>query len=872
MVGEVDDALLQLLGRHLAVAHHHARVGHHALYHGLKRRQLVDAVVDEKHLSVARQLEVDGLGHHLVVERADGCEYGVAVGRRRGDGAKVARAHQRELQGARNGRGRHGERVHIHFELLQLLLHAHAKLLLLIDHQQAKVVEFHRFANQLVGAYHYVHLALGQIGQQLLHLLGLAGAGKVVHLHREVFEALLKRVVVLEGEHRGGHKHGGLLAVGGGLEGGANGDFGLAEAHVAAYQAVHGLVLFHVGLHGLRGLKLVGGVLVDERRLQLVLQVSVGRIGVTLFAAALGIELYEVAGNVFQLALGAALQFVPRARAEFAQARLHTLLAAVFRQLVQGVYRHEYYVAVEVGELYHLLARTVDGGAHQAAKLAYAVVLVHYVVAHLNLVEFLERQCKLARARLVALEVVFVEAVEYLVVGEHAQFQVVVHKSLVHGAQHGRERNLVASVVEYGAQAVDLPRAVAENSYVVAARHEVGERRAYQVEVLVVYALRRAVQPKAGVAALRALAVVQVDAPHCGKRAAEGCEVDHLAHGVDIGFAGNHRAGRHLLLAHGLHALQQPVGIAAHHHGVGAGKLKQRGARRSVAVGAAHQAHRGLLCLAELRLHVEGAYAFYVISEKVDAVGQLVAVGIHIEYRAAHGKLPRLVHIVNLGETQLAQAGCRGGEVGGAAGLQAQRAGLHACAVGHLLGQGLGIAHHPLQVGIAVPLVEHFGAQYGLRRIGLAILDVALVARGEYEHVLLAIDLAQVVVDVSRLIEVVGHHQIGARETRQAREEHRCRRACKAIDTHQPVGRVGHHRGQGLGARLGVEQVAQLAYWHLFFGFHFHADKAKKVALLLHIEYAGILAGLGEHGGGLVEGLVGLKPVFYGAALIVVAF
>ena len=83
---------------------------------------------------------------------------------------------------------------------------------------------------------------------------------------------------MLEGQHGGGHQHGHLLAVGHGLEGGADGHFGLAEAHVAADEAVHGHVAFHVVLHLGGGFHLVGCVLVDERGFQLVLQVGVGRV------------------------------------------------------------------------------------------------------------------------------------------------------------------------------------------------------------------------------------------------------------------------------------------------------------------------------------------------------------------------------------------------------------------------------------------------------------------------------------------------------------------------------------------------------------------------------------------------------------------
>ena len=53
VVGEVDDAFFQFFGAHLTVAHHHTRVRHEAVNHIFEDGQLIDAVVHEKHLTVA---------------------------------------------------------------------------------------------------------------------------------------------------------------------------------------------------------------------------------------------------------------------------------------------------------------------------------------------------------------------------------------------------------------------------------------------------------------------------------------------------------------------------------------------------------------------------------------------------------------------------------------------------------------------------------------------------------------------------------------------------------------------------------------------------------------------------------------------------
>ena len=78
---------------------------------------------------------------------------------------------------------------------------------------------------------------------------------------------------LLLGEDRGGREHQHLLALAGGLEGGAQRHLGLAEADVAADQPVHRLARGHVGDRGSDGGGLVRRLLETEpvgERLQVV--------------------------------------------------------------------------------------------------------------------------------------------------------------------------------------------------------------------------------------------------------------------------------------------------------------------------------------------------------------------------------------------------------------------------------------------------------------------------------------------------------------------------------------------------------------------------------------------------------------------------
>ena len=295
-----------------------------------------------------------------------------------------------------------------------------------------------------------IYLSFLQIAQHILRLLGCAGTRQVVDTYWHILQAALERTVVLVGQYRRRHHHRHLLGVAAGFEGGADGHFGLAEAHVAADQAVHRERLLHIGLHVLRSLQLVGRVLVKERCLKLVLQVAVVAIGKTTLAATLGVKFDQVARNVLDMFLRALLQALPLTSAKGTQARgLAAVLRLVFRHLIQGVNRDVDSIATLVDDLNHLLILLAVGcwllavsywHTHQTAELADAVIHMHYIVAYLELLDFLQRQRHLATTRLVALEVVLMETVKDLMVGQEAGTGVSINKALVQRMVDGHKR------------------------------------------------------------------------------------------------------------------------------------------------------------------------------------------------------------------------------------------------------------------------------------------------------------------------------------------------------------------------------------------------------------------------------------------------
>ena len=216
------------------------------------------------------------------------------------------------------------------------------------------------------------------------------------------------------------------------------------------------------------------------------LEIRVGREREALLLTACGIETDKVARDILHLGLRLLLEPRPGSGSEFAYLGRHTLLAPVFRELVERMDAHEHNVVVLEKELYHLLRVAVDISLHQTSEFGYAVVDMHDIVAGLDLLELLEAEGEFAATRPVALEVVFMETVEDLMVGEKADALPVVDESLMDGVVDRRETDTVAAVFEYGFQTVGLERGIAEYQQPVVVCKEFCKRIGNQVEIFVI--------------------------------------------------------------------------------------------------------------------------------------------------------------------------------------------------------------------------------------------------------------------------------------------------------------------------------------------------------------------------------------------------
>ena len=381
---ELDHHVLDLARAHLAVRHAHARLGRGLVHarHGVVDG--LDAVGHVIHLTAAAHLQANRRTHHVGVVLPHVHDHGTTPGRRCGDQAHVAHATRGHLHGSRNRRCREREHVDLLAQVFELLLVLHTKALLLVDDHHAQVLGVHVGRKQAVRADEHINRALGKRLKRALLLRRGAEAAEHFDLEAKRGKALKERLVVLLGQNGRGAEHHDLAAGVYALKRRAQGDLGLAETHVAAQQAVHGLGRLHVGLDVGDSLQLVACLVVGEALLHLDLLGRIGRTGDTGNRRAARIQVDQVKRQLFGVLACLVGGTRPVGGIEPGQARLVAVGANVARDAVNLLERHVELVAVGIFQQKVVALLAAHFLARDLAKERDAVGSVHHVVARLK--------------------------------------------------------------------------------------------------------------------------------------------------------------------------------------------------------------------------------------------------------------------------------------------------------------------------------------------------------------------------------------------------------------------------------------------------------------------------------------------------------
>ena len=230
----------------------------------------------------------------------------------------------------------------------------------------------------------HVNRALGKRLERALLLRRRAKAAEHLDLEAKRGKALKERLIVLLGQNGRGAEHHDLAAGVHTLKRRAQGNLGLAKAHVAAQQTVHGLGRLHVGLNVGDGLQLVACLVVREALLHLDLLGRIGRTGDTGNRRAARIQVDQVKRQFFGILARLIGGTRPVGSVEPGQARLVAVGANIARDAVDLLERHVELVAVGIFQQKVVALLAAHFLARDLAKERDAVSGVHHVVARLK--------------------------------------------------------------------------------------------------------------------------------------------------------------------------------------------------------------------------------------------------------------------------------------------------------------------------------------------------------------------------------------------------------------------------------------------------------------------------------------------------------
>ena len=336
---------------------------------GLKQNGLPDLVfVDDHQFGM----------HRLTIGR--GCRYHT----------QIPGAQQRKLHRTGNRGGRKGQGIHRDLHGFEFFFGGDPKLLFFVNDQESQVFELDFGTNDFVGANQNINTTGFQILQNPFDFGRCSKTIQVINPYGQSLEPRSKGPRMLQGKDGGWDQDGGLFPVAGRLKGRPYSHLGFAKPHVTADQSIHGEGFLHVRFDRFGGFALIGGVFVQKRGFQLVLQVIIRGKGMPLGGFSPGVQLDQVFGDVLDLGLGFGFEFIPGIGSQFMNFGWGSVLAGIARNLVQGMNANIKQIVIPVTNSYRFLPLTVDLYFLHAGVFADPVIHVYNVVSRFEIENFFE--------------------------------------------------------------------------------------------------------------------------------------------------------------------------------------------------------------------------------------------------------------------------------------------------------------------------------------------------------------------------------------------------------------------------------------------------------------------------------------------------
>src|SRR5574344_2166892 len=155
------------------------------------------------------------------------------------------------------------------------------------------------------------------------------------------------------------------------------------------------------------------------------------------------------------------------------------------------MYRDKDHIIILINQFKHLLRSVAIRNTNQAFDTADTMIGMDYIITGLKLLQFFHSKSHLTRPCLIATKIVFMETVEYLMIGEDTHLQRMIDETGMQSLLDRSESNVVSPIFENMSDTSRLFRTIATYIDMIPFLQIVIEELRYQFKILMKEWLRR---------------------------------------------------------------------------------------------------------------------------------------------------------------------------------------------------------------------------------------------------------------------------------------------------------------------------------------------------------------------------------------------